>query len=220
MELIILNNKNLQLCENYLFLGGGVLLILSFLTATANAKSIPVISISPSIPNDLSDRLAADKDFQEFSFLIYEFTGKTQATKSGKLLLNYFEQKNSSEETNTLLTNLGYSSQNDFNAFWKKIYRLKSAFQTNFSELASMGNAKETLEVAAQKVAVEKEFSKKAKLPAAVCWTLLAAELGICSIYVCNAQGLDNCGCPWELCMGVCTAAAITYSGICFLFAE
>lgn len=170
-----------------------------------------MISISPSIPNDLSDRLAADKDFQEFSFLIYEFTGKTQATNSGKLLLNYFEQKNSSEETNSLLTNLGYSSQNDFNAFWKKIYRLKSAFQTNFSELTNMGNAKEILEVAAQKVAVEKEFSKKAKYPASWCWAAWVAQMATCNL-VCAGEP--------ESCWLACYAFASSGAGLCFLFAD
>ncbi len=164
-----------------------MLLVLSFLTTTINAKSLPAFSISLSPTNDLSERLAADKDFQQFSFLIYEFTGKVQATKSGKLLINYFEYKNTTEEASILFSNLGFASSEKFNEYWKKIYQLKLNFQTKFPELISLNNPREILEVAAKKVAMNKVFSEISTLPTAICWAILAASLGACSIGVCNA---------------------------------
>lgn len=151
---------------------------------------------------------------------MYEFTARVQATKSGKLLVKQFEQKNSSEETNSLFANLGYSSQKNFNEYWGKVYQLKSAFQTKFPELANLSNAKEILETAAQKAATTNEFSKKSKFPQSLCWATFIAELGACSIVVCNEAGLDRCDCSWELCMETCTLAAISYSGLCLLLAD
>ena len=139
-----------------LTIGGGVLLILSFLTATANAKSLPAISLPQSITNDLSDQLASDKDFQEFSFLLYDLTGKIQATKSGRLLLNYFEHKNTAVESNSLFAKLEFSSEKKFRAFWNKAFMLKTSFQEKYADLFKLSDAKMTIEIAAQKVSIEK----------------------------------------------------------------
>ena len=133
--------------------------------------------------------------------MIYEFSGKIQATKSGKLLVKQFEQKNTSDETNILFTNLGYSSQKNFNEYWKKVYELKSAFQTKFPELANLSNAKEIIEAASQKAAIANEFFTASKFPQSYCWASLVAALGACSVVVCNETGLSNCDCSWELCM-------------------
>lgn len=194
---------------------GGVLVILSFFVTIVNAKPATLTAISITSPtSDLSDRLAADKDFQDFAFMIYEFSARTQSTKSGKLVLNYFEHKITDEETKTMLGNLGFVSQTDFNAFWKKIYELKLSFQKEFPELVNLENAKEIVETAAQKVALEKDFSKLSKYPTSYCWEALAAQLSFCMIVVCNGAS------DWENCMAACTAIAITGSGLCFLLAD
>ena len=172
-------------------------------------------------PNNLSDRLAADKDFQEFSFLIYDFTGKVQATKSGRLVLNYFEHKITADESNTLFRKLGFASKEEFTEYWKKIYQLKENFQAKFTELINLSDAKAIVECASQKVAAEKEFFKLVKYPVDYCWYALVALLTGCQQAVCNpAFHTNNPYFSYNNCMDVCIAFAITGSAGCFLFAD
>ncbi len=196
---------------------GAALVLFSFLTVVSNAKNYSAISISSLITNDLSDRLAADKDFQEFSFLIYDFTAKVRTTKSGELVLNYFGKKTTEEESKTMLDKLGFFSKSEFQNYWKKIYQLKASFQSKFTELHDLPDVSEIVKIAAQRVALEKGFyknSNSAKLPASVCWLNLVVETNNCTLIWCyNAE-------DWEGCMAACVALSIASSGICFLFAD
>lgn len=75
-----------------LSIGGGVLLILSLLTSSATAKSYPETSICISSANDLSERLAADNDFQIFITSASQISDLTKTTSGFNLLKEYFQQ--------------------------------------------------------------------------------------------------------------------------------
>lgn len=189
--------------------GGGVLILLSFLVTTANAKSLPSFSLTLSPTNDLSDRLAADKDFQEFAIGVYNLIAKIQETKSGNLFVKYFQNSISEEDQLKLLTALGYSTNNEFRSFLKVTYEKNLSVNARF-KLLSIDNAKLAIEQAADKVV--KEILKPVHT-VADCWLLFVSGMSACFQ-----------GCPFsydpEACYDYCYALVISSSSTCFLFAD
>lgn len=189
---------------------GGVLLILSFLALTANAKSHPVKSTSP-FTNDLSDRLAADKDFQEFSYSIYQLVGKLQATKTGIIFQKYFQHSISDVELSTLLSSLNFSSKDEFTMFIRKTILLKSEIVCKFPELANSNN-KLFVESAAKKTSAN--FVKPIHTTGD-CWVLFLSALSACTQGCAIYYPSD-----WEACIDWCYGSVIAGSGLCFLLAD
>jgi hypothetical protein len=84
-------------------------------------------------------------------------------------------------------------------------------FQQKFPEIFNHNDANAIVEAAAQKAAIENEFSEKAKYPDSYCWAAWAAQMLLCDI-ACSNQG-NSC---WFACYAVASAGA----GVCFLFAD
>ena len=168
-------------------LTGGVLLILSFLTATANAKSLPSISITP-ITNDLSDRLAADKDFQEFTVAMYQFLNKIQSMELGNLLTKYCRQTASKEEKITLATSIGFNSDETFRAFLVNLYIQGASLNEKFPELKEFTKYESSIRLAARNVVYS-----KLTVTVEECWDAFFALTAIWSLYCQQAPDWSTC---------------------------
>ncbi len=162
----------------------------------------------------MSDRLAADKDFQQFAFLTYELIGKVQESKSEKLLQAVLENRNSEQEAQTLLANLGFSTIVEFKNYWQNVYQLRYNFRTKFSEDFNNVDVKATIEQAVKKISPNQLFLKAKKLPAYVCWGVFTATLAGCQIIWCNGSE------DWYSCMSSCAALATSEMSLCYLFAD
>lgn len=195
-------------------MGGGVLLILSFFASTANAKSLPLVSSTSHIfsTNDLSDRLAADKDFQDYSIAIYKMVNEVQKTKSGKLFTNYFDKKTSEEEKNTLSSIIGFSSNEEFVLYLKKINSHKLLIVQKFPELLSIPNNQEVIETASKKVV--KTVLKPNPHTTGDCWAFFSASLLACT------QGCEFSQMGYEYCLSWCYSVVSAAALTCFELAD
>lgn len=136
---------------------GGVLILLSFLVTTANAKSLPSFSLTLSPTNDLSDRLAADKDFQDFALGVYNLVAKIQRTKTSTLFANYLNRTISTEEKIIFLENW-LSNRAGVNILFVNNNNHKTAFNTKFPALHKIDDSKIVL-VEAFKIVVKNFLS-------------------------------------------------------------
>ena len=183
--------------------------MLSFLIATANAKSLPAISVSP-ITNDLSDRLAADKDFQNFTMSVYCFLENIKTSDCAGLFKKYFSKELTIQEKEDFIFRSGFVTEEEFINTCKEIYSQKVAITTKFPELLIPDN-ESTVKVAALKVASNK--LQNIKLRTLDCWTLFCAGVLACNIN-CAIYYPDNYYQCWEGCFNVVSASW----GLCQLF--
>lgn len=110
--------------------------MISTMTLTLNARTVPFPAPTIQGTSDLSERLAADKNFQFYAISTYDFILNVKEKKSGKLLLKYLEQSISSEEKDLLLSALSYESENTFRLFLINSYNLKIKLDEKFPELS------------------------------------------------------------------------------------
>jgi hypothetical protein len=168
----------------------GVLLILSFLTATANAKNLPSISISPKITNDLSDRLEADIDFQEFTVSMYQFLKKIQSSRSENLLTKYSMQTASKEEKQSLSAKFGFSTDETFRAFLVNLYIKGAKLNEKFPELKEFSKYESSIRLAARNVV---NSQLKPLVTAEQCWDSYFALTAIWSLYCQQTPDWSTC---------------------------
>ena len=195
-------------------MGGGVLLILSFLASTANAKSLPLVSSTSHtfFTNDLSDRLAADKDFQDYSIAIFKMVTEVQKTKSGKLFTKYFDKNTSEEEKTTLSSIIGFSSNEEFVLYLKKINSHKLSITQKFPELLTIETNQEIIESASKEIV--KTVLKPNPHTTSDCWLLFSSFLLTCN-EACPFDGMD-----YETCLSWCYGSAAATAFICFETAD
>lgn len=114
--------------------------------STSLNKSLVLIS------EELSDRLAADIDFQKFSTGVHDLIVKVKETNSGQLFLEYLHRTISNENKAILLSNLGYFSEESFLSFFIDNNNHKEAVQRKFPELKKFEITKSDIENAVIKV--------------------------------------------------------------------
>jgi hypothetical protein len=169
---------------------GGVLLVLTFLTTNVKAKNLPSLSSSYLVANDLSDRLAADKDFQAYAIATYEFIVKTRETKTGNLLVKYFNQSANLVEKATLATILGYNSEESLKSFLINVYKLKTNLNEKFPELQEFTKYQLQIRIARSKAAIS---VLKPQHTTEDCWDLFYTISTLCSTTCLAAPDWSTC---------------------------
>ncbi|MEQ1675474.1 MAG: hypothetical protein ABL876_02160 [Chitinophagaceae bacterium] len=167
-----------------------ILLMLTFLTHTAKAKSPSLLLIPCSVTGDLSDRLAADKDFQAYSIYTYEFIVKVRETKTGNLLVKYFNQTANAVEKETLAFALGYHSEEGVKSFLINAYKLKNDLNQKFPELREFEKYQADIRTARSKVAIS---VLRPHHTAEDCWDLFFAISTLCSTTCLTATEWSSC---------------------------
>lgn len=160
----------------------------------------------------MSDRLAADKDFQEFSCSINNLVGKIQLSKTGSFFQKYFQHTISDVELSKLLTGLDFTSKEEFSLFLKKILLLKAKVNSKFPEIVNDDSKKAAIEAAARKVILN---LVKPNHTTGDCWVAWLAALSACSQYCAMQEVYTYDSCMWE-CTGIVSGPA----GLCFLMAD
>jgi len=159
----------------------------------------------------LTDRLVADKDFQELSISAYHLISKVQNTRSGVIFQKYFQKTITDAELIQLLKSIGYGSKDEFTSELKKMYLHKIELIRRFAELTITDN-KGAIESAAKRVV---EIAAKPN-PHTIseCWLLYLTMLTACS------QGCEIYAENWENCMMDCTIYVSSIVSTCFLLAD
>lgn len=188
-----------------------MLILLSFLVTTANAKSLPSFSLTLSPTNDLSDRLAADKDFQDFALGVYNLVAKIQRTKTSTLFANYLNRTISTEEKIIFLEKTGYQTEQELISFFVNNNNHKTAFNTKFPALHKIDDSKIVL-VEAFKIVVKNFF--KPSHTDLECLAAFAASLNAC-YSGCYIYAND----PFQCTLDCWTAISALYF-MCILTAE
>jgi hypothetical protein len=146
----------------------GLLLIAPPLVSNLSARTNYLRILHAS--NDLSERLAADKDFQDYVFFSYELTGKVLATQSAKLFKKVFDKIASKDEESKLLNNLGFDDRNELNRYLYTNLLKANSFYNKFSELRSLTNSSEIILSAARKVVTDNKLETKVVYRPLTCW--------------------------------------------------
>jgi hypothetical protein len=161
----------------------------------------------------LSERLAAEKDFQDLSISVFSFFEKMQKSESGNLFKNLILRKTTENDAILFANKLGYSTLEELNLFFKNIVALKNHVQQRFPELISGdGDNKKEIESAAIKVLVAKG---KPGHTTADCWVAWLAALTACSQYCALQETYYYDDCFWA-----CSASVSSGAGLCFLLAD
>ena len=201
--------KTLYIKQFLLLFGGGALILLSLLGIPAQAKNTSPIHHTNPGHADLSDRLVANKHFQELSFLVYSLTGKLQKSKSTGIFQKYFLKTITDVETAQLLRSLELSSKEELNNLLRSIFLAKTRLQIDFPELTHSSDAGIAVKLACAKISKGEKFANPAEFNPS-CWDTFLLSLSAC-----------NLGCLSEpdywACYDPCFAMASAFWGICQL---
>lgn len=188
----------------------GWVFVVTFFAVPVFGKSTAV-SVSSFGGSGLSERLAADKDFQDFSLYVYSLFGKLKETKSSHLFKRFVSNAATEADLAILAGNLGYTGKKDFFKSLERLALLKTEVTCKFPELMEgTESINKVIESAALKV-VEK--IKKPELTTAECWLYWTTGLFACSQYCAYVEDYDTC---WWSCSAAMSAAA----GMCMLEAD
>lgn len=163
----------------------------------------------------MSERLAADENFQEFAIHSVQLLAKIQSVKR----INFFREiasKGSLEAvaTTRFLTESGFESVQSIRDGFSYVAVLFNKISSSFPEIANNSikdyefvNAFQLLQ---KNQKIEERLKVNGKIPAAICWAIYV---------VCTANCFMQFGDNFELyveCMAACSSAV----GLCYLFAD
>lgn len=158
----------------------------------------------------MSDRLAADKDFQSFVIFSISLTTKIKETKSAKLFDSYVRNTANNNDAEAFVNSIGYVSKNSFNAALINNYKLKVRLNEKFSELKEFEKNAEAIRLAVNTVASEK---LKPQTTTEQCWDAYFALTSIWSAY---CLGVED----WSACILQSYSAISLFTIGCLLIAD
>jgi hypothetical protein len=185
-------------------LTGGVLIMFLFLNNSlfANPSFSPEVLTSPSI-DDLSKRLIADKDFQNFTMSVYDFLKKIKTSNTVVMFKKYFSKGLTPQGKANFISQSCFVTEEGFIKTCQEIYAQKIMVTVKFPELFNTEN-KSIIESSALKVAGNKLQNIK---PLVLdCWTLFCAGVLSCNIN-CGIYYPNNYFECWEPCFTAVSAA-------------
>lgn len=164
---------------------------------------------------ELVERLAADKDFQEFSVFSIHLFAKLKSTN----LIDLFKEvkKMGSLEkvaTKEYLLKTGFNSVQEIRNSFSKLGSYLQNIRTKFPELID-GPNKEIILIKALEILKESKFygetiTTKAVFPVEWCWSLYV---------ICSMNCFIEYSCCFEL-LAACESACSSGMGLCSLFAD
>lgn len=142
--------------------------ILFFTIAVMNAKSVEGAKALISTPGfcseeELVNRLAMDYDFKKYYISNVEFANKVIETGAGTLLLKYFQNKTSAEESAILFAKMNVPGKKEFDAIAVNLKNEALAFFNKFPELKlrTEKEQKELLFSAFKKISADNSITTK-----------------------------------------------------------
>lgn len=154
---------------------------------------------------NLVDRLAADKDFQELTFFTYNLSNSLGDKNTVALFRKYLKSNLNSTEETKLLNAFGFSKSEELTSFLANYQGLLSKSQIKFPEILNAQN-KPDLGKAALKVMADKKYFT---VTLGDCWVILLANMSIC------AASYGGTSEYW-----ICLDVALAIYGACWAIAE
>jgi len=171
----------------------------------ANSSSLKTILFTP--PENLSDKLVSDKDFQQLELSLCTLTNKLQTTKSFKLFESFFKKQINDFDLQKLLVNLDFKNKEELVNYCKSLFSLKVNVQQKFPEVAKE-ESKSEIELAVQKMMKSEQFATISLRPLTCYEWYTVTLLNLCTIGCYAFEDYDACWWPcfdtvtslWLLC--------------------
>jgi len=178
------------------------------LISNVNAKAVKTVATVKRINDYLPDKLAADKNFQEFVFFTCDFISRIESKSTVDLLAKYFSKTLLANEESQLFANLNLENSNNLNNYFRVGFSNSVKFRNAFPELNKIKNFEEVILEAARNVI----STRKIILRPLTCWEQFLLLLSNCNIG-CYGQPEDECFWP-------CYNAATGWFSFCNLIEE
>lgn len=151
----------------------------------------------------ISDRLAADENFQSFVTGMHAFTSKIKTNETVNLFQLITEQKATEQQKEEFANGIGMKYYEEVTAELKTVFTYKAGFQKTFE--------KEIITKDEMKISVSSVLLNR-KINPSDCWTIWLAQMAACA-FLCNFEYDSPC-------YYSCFAIASGESGLCFLLAD
>lgn len=126
---------------------------------------------------NLVDRLAADKDFQELTLFTYNLSKSLSDKNTIALFRKYLKSNLNSTEESKLLNAFGFSKIDELTNFLANYQGLLSKSQKKFPEILNEQNRQDLGEAALKVMSDKKYFT----ITLGDCWVILLASMSMCA---------------------------------------
>jgi hypothetical protein len=169
----------------------------------------PLPPYSP-VTSDLSEKLAADKDFQEFTLVFYFLTKKIKEANIGTQLVKYFNQSATALEREKIASIFGYNSDEKFRVFLLNTALRGVELGKKFPELKEYEKNKQSITQAGH---MALSVTLKTFRDPAACWDMYFGLIAIWSAYCLTEP-------DWSTCITNAYAAISAATITCLILAE
>ncbi len=157
----------------------------------------------PPPQESISDRLAADENFQTFVTGMHAFTSKIKTNETVNLFQLIAEQKATPQQKEEFAKGIGMKSFAEVTAELKTVFTYKAGFQKTFE--------KDKIDLENYKNSVKKTAEFK-RIKTSDCWTTFLALMSACTLACANSSDSE--------CYFTCMIPASSWFGSCFLIAD